>query len=70
MIVSEKSHQNLSVYTQFVLRKDLNLMKRGIISSENMRNDGNHIYDYDHSIFGEDFYTKPLYLLYLLINVT
>ena len=55
MIVSEKSHQNLSVYTQFVLKKDLNLIKKGIISSENMRNTGNHIYDYDHSIFGEDF---------------
>ena len=36
MTVSEKSHQNLSDYIQFLFEKKLNLLKKGIISSENM----------------------------------
>ena len=34
MIVSEKLHQNISDYIQFLFNKDLNLIKKGIISSE------------------------------------
>ena len=56
MIASEKSHQNLSDYIQFLLKiKDLNLIKEGIISTEKMRNSGNYVYDYAHSLFGKDF---------------
>ena len=43
MIASEKSHQKLSDYIQFLLKKDLNLIKKGIMSSEKMRNSGNYI---------------------------
>ena len=46
MSVSEKSHQNVSSYIQFFSKKDLNLIKKGIISSEKMRNSGNYNYDY------------------------
>ena len=56
MIVSEKSHQNLSDYIQFLFLKDLNLIKKKIISSEKMRNSGNHINIYSHSFFGKDFH--------------
>ena len=57
MIVSEKSHQNLSDYIQFLVQKDLNLFKNEIISCEKMRNTGNYIYDYTHSFFGKDFWS-------------
>ena len=64
MIVSEKSHQNLSDYINFFSsKKYLNMIKKGIISSENVRNSGNSIYDYDHSFFGKDFSSIPLYRL-------
>ena len=55
MSVSENHIKIYQTISSFYSRKDLNLIKKGIISSENMRNTGNHIYDYDHSIFGEDF---------------
>ena len=55
MIVSEKSHQNLSDYIQFLFKKRYDLMKKGIISTEKMRNSGNYIYDYAHSFFEKDF---------------
>ena len=56
MIVSEKSHQNLSDYaSSFYSKEDINLIKNEIISSVKMRNLGNYIYDYDHSFFGKDF---------------
>ena len=32
MMTSEKSQQNLSDYNQFLFKKDLNLIKKGIIS--------------------------------------
>ena len=41
MIVSEKSYKNVSDYNQFLFKKDMNLMKKKIISSEKMRNLGN-----------------------------
>ena len=44
MIVLEKPHQNLSEYNQYLFKKDLNLVKKWIISSEKMRNLGNYIY--------------------------
>ena len=46
MIVSEKSHQNLSDYIQFLFKKDLNLIRKGIISNEKKINLSNYIYDY------------------------
>ena len=55
MILSETSHQNLSDNIQFLFKKDFNLIKNGIISSEKRRNSGNYIYDFAHSFFGEDF---------------
>ena len=41
MIVSEKSHQNSSDYTQFLLKKIFELNKKYIFSIEKMRNSGN-----------------------------
>ena len=40
MNVSEKSQQNLSdyLYPVYIKKKNLNLIKKGIISSEKMRN--------------------------------
>ena len=55
IIVSEKSHQNLSDYMQFLLKKGLNSIKKGIISTEKMRNSSNYNNDYAHSLFGKDF---------------
>ena len=68
MIVSEKSHQNLSDYIQFLFRKDLNMRKEGIISNEKMRNSGNYIYDYAHSLFVEDFKFNALYW-YIVMHI-
>ena len=42
MIISEKSHQNLSDYTQFLIKKDFNWVKKVIIFSDEMRNSGNY----------------------------
>ena len=44
MIVSEKSHQNLSEYIQFLINKHLYSIKKRTISSEKMRNSGNYNY--------------------------
>ena len=51
MIVSEKSHKNLSDYIQFLFKKKFILIKKQIISSEKIR----YMYDYAHSFFGKDF---------------
>ena len=53
--IGKKTHQNLSDYIQFLLRKKIEFSKKGIISSEQIRNSGNYIYDYAHSFFGKDF---------------
>ena len=50
-----KSHQNLSDYSQFLFKKDLNFLKKEIISNEKMKNSGNYNYAYAHSFFGKDF---------------
>ena len=46
------SHQILSDY---IFKKDLNMIKKSIIKKnekcEKMRNSGNYIYDYTHSLF-------------------
>ena len=55
MIVSEEWHQILSDYNQFSLKKSYEVNKRTDFSSEKMRNLGNCINDYAHSLFGEDF---------------
>ena len=34
---------------------DLNLINKGIMSAENMRNSGNYNYDYAQSFFAKDF---------------
>ena len=55
MIVSEKSHQNLSEYIQFLINKHLYSIKKRTISSEKMRNLCIYMYDYAHSFFRKDF---------------
>ena len=55
MNVSEKSHENLSDYIQFLLKIEFWSNKKGIISSDKMRNSGNYNYDYAHSFLGKDF---------------
>ena len=56
MIVMEKSHQNLSDYIFFFYsKKDLNLIRKGILSSEKIRSSGNYIYDYAHSFLEKYF---------------
>ena len=51
MIVSEKKHQNSTEYIHFSFKKRFEVNKERIISGEKIRNSGNYIYDYDHSIF-------------------
>ena len=55
MIASEKPHQNLSDYNQFLFKKRFEVNKKKIFSIENMRNSGNCTYNYAHAYFGEDF---------------
>ena len=55
MILSEKSHKNISDYIQFLIKNIFEVNKKWIISSEKIRNSGNNIYDYAHSFDGEDF---------------
>ena len=55
MIVSEKLHQNLSDYIQFLSLQKFEINKKGITSSDKMRNSGNYIYDCVHSFIIEDF---------------
>ena len=56
MIVSDKSHQNLSDCNQFLLKETCEVYKKKqIFSSEKFRNSGNCIYDNAHSFFEEDF---------------
>ena len=55
MIASEKSHQNLSDYNQFLFKKRFEVIKKQIFSGEKMRNSGKCIYDYAHSFFLVDF---------------
>ena len=56
MIASERSHQNISGYIQFLFKKRFEVDKKyDFICSEKIRNSGNYIYDYDHSFFGGDF---------------
>ena len=53
-IVSEKSHQNLLDYMQFLFKKRFEVNKKGIMSDEKMRNSGIDIYDHAHSFVGGD----------------
>ena len=69
MIALEKSHQTLSVYIQFLFKNRFGFNKKGIISSEKMRNPGNYNYNYAHSFFGKDFQSKPLYWLVHMFNI-
>ena len=56
MIVSEKSHQNLSDYIQFLFKKRFEVdKKKGLFLVKKMRNSGNYIQVYAHSFFGEEF---------------
>ena len=56
MIASEKSHQNLSDYNQFLFKKIFEVhKKKQIFSSEKIRNSDNCINGYAHSFFEEDF---------------
>ena len=55
MIVSEKSHMNLSDCIQLLLRRVVELVKKGIISNRKMRNSCNYINDYAHSFSEKDF---------------
>ena len=62
MIVSEKSHQNLSDYIHFLFKKIyINVIKKEIISVEKMRNSGNFNYYYaprfSERIFNPSCYT-------------
>ena len=61
MITSEITHQNLSDYNQFILKKNFEVNKKLIFSSEKMRNSGDCIHDYAHSFFGEYFISNALY---------
>ena len=55
MIASERIHQNLSNYKQFLLKKRFVMNKKQNFSCEIMRDSDNCIYDYAQSVFGEDF---------------
>ena len=55
LIPNSKSHQNLSDYNQFLLKKIFEVNKKLVFSSDKIKNAGNCIYDYAHSFLGEDF---------------
>ena len=55
MIASEKSHQNIPDYDQFLFKNRFEVDKKSIFSSVRMRKLGNCIDDYAYSFFGEDF---------------
>ena len=55
MIISEKSHHNLSDKNHFSFKKRFEVNKKHIFSSEKMRSSGNCIYDYAHSLYEVDF---------------
>ena len=55
MFASEKSHQNLSDYNQFLFKNRFKANNKQIISSKKMRNSGNCVYNYAHLFFGDDF---------------
>ena len=44
MIVTEKTYQNVPEYIQFSFKKDLNHIKKMIISSAKIRDSDNHNY--------------------------
>ena len=50
-----KNHIKIHQTIHFLFKKKLNLIRKDIISSEKMRNQGNYNYDYAHSLFGKDF---------------
>ena len=54
-INSDDCNIRITSVSSFYLKKDLNLIKKGIISSEKMMNSCNYTYDYAHSFFGTDF---------------
>ena len=53
-MASEKSHQHLSDYNQFLFEKIFEVNIKQNLSSEKDRISSNCIYDYAHSFFGED----------------
>jgi len=55
MIVSEKSHHILSIFINSLFKRIFQVYEKGIMSNEKMRNSDNHIYDFAHSLFGDDF---------------
>ena len=44
-----------SEYIQFLFKKRFEFNKKGIISCEKIRNSGDYVYDYAHSLIGKDF---------------
>ena len=55
LIISEKTHQNLSDYNHFIFKNRFEVNNK-LFSSEKLRYSGNCMYlDYAHSFFGEDF---------------
>ena len=56
MIVSEKSHNNISDYIQLLFKKRFEFNKKGLFLVKKMRNLGNYNCNYAHSYFGKDFY--------------
>ena len=50
-----KITSRIKIYqTRSSLKPDTNLLKKGIIFNEKMRNLDNYIYDYAHSFYGKD----------------
>ena len=54
MIASEKTHQNLSDYSQFLFKKRFEINEKQILFCEKIKNAGNFIHDYTHSFSGKD----------------
>ena len=52
--VGKMTSKSIRLYPVFI-KKSFNLIKKGIISGEKMKNSGNYIYDYAHSFIGKDF---------------
>ena len=54
-LIGKMTSKSIWLQHIFIFKKGSEVDKKQILSSEKMRNLGNCIYEYAHSLFGEDF---------------
>ena len=55
IVLIKKEKKSYPTISSFYSKKDVNLIKKCIISRGKTMNSGNYNYDYAHSFFEEDF---------------